>query len=507
MLVVFALALLAGSAVAAERRVALVVGVSAYRAVPPLRNTRNDASGVSAALGRLGFEVDTVLDPDRSALETAVRRLGVQARGADVALFFYAGHAVESGGRNWLLPISADIRGGRDLRFESVELDALLEQLEGTARMAVVVLDACRDNPFRSVLGEAGRGVAPGGLARVQAAVGTLVVFSTAPGTVAADGDGANSPFTAALLKRIEAPGVEFRQVLAEVRRDVRAATHGRQVPWEQSAMEGALILKPVATAAPEPVSAGSARPELEADALFWDSVRASKDPADLKAYLARFPDGVFAALARSRLRGLEAAGADPSRRPTPADDGRQAREEEARKAAEMQAQEAVRKAAEMQAAREAARKATEMQAAQDAARKGAADQRAPQAAAKAEAASSAPGAAGAGRMAHAHPAPARVPAAQAHARTSRSMPGDDSLPPTRSDAAPPRPAPRVEPDRPARAAARRFLEMPDAPVSPTPPSGPLRRDQPIIPARPAAGEGASPRPSDWIVRRFDPSP
>lgn len=302
------LTLLAFPASAAERRVALVVGAAAYRAVPVLRNTLNDARGVAAALGRLGFEVDTVADPDRGAFEAAVRRFGARAQGADVALFFYAGHAVESAGRNWLMPISANIRCGRDLRFEAIDLDSVLEQLEGAARLAVVMLDSCRDNPFRLRLGEGGRGLPGGGLAQVQAAAGTLVVFSTAPGTVAADGAGPNSPFTTALLKRIETPGVEFRQVLAEVRRDVRESTKGKQVPWEQSAMEGTLFMKPAAeppaTAKADPTAP---RPGLEAEVLFWDSVRNSTNAAELKAYLARYPDGIFAELARTRL-GLQSA-------------------------------------------------------------------------------------------------------------------------------------------------------------------------------------------------------
>ena len=303
--------LLAVQALAAERRIALVIGVSAYRAVPTLHNTLNDANGVGGALKRLGFDVDLVTDPDRMALESAVRRIGDRARGADVALFFYAGHAVEANGQNWLLPVSADIRDGRDLRFEGLDLDALLGQLDGAARLSVIILDSCRDNPFRMRLGEAGRGLDRGGLAQVSAAAGTLVVFSTAPGTVAGDGAGPNSPFTTALLKHMEAPGQEIRQMLADVRKDVREATGGKQVPWEQSAMEGTLYLNPTQAVmrAPVPGAAPPAapKPALEADSLFWDSVRNSANAGDIKAYLDKFPQGTFADLARSRLAGLSA--------------------------------------------------------------------------------------------------------------------------------------------------------------------------------------------------------
>ena len=274
-----------------ERRVAVVIGVGDYRAVP--------------GVGSRG------------------RRFGASARGADVVLFYYAGHAVESGGSNWLLPISADIRAGRDLRFEATDLDGVLEQFEGVARLAIVVLDACRDNPFRSRLADGSRGIdASRGLIRVQAPVGTLVVFSTAPGTVAADGTGPNSPFTAALLKRIETPGLEIRQMLAEVRRDVRQATQGKQVPWEQSAMEGALYLKPTPSAPASPANVpaappvASARPGLEAESLFWDSVRNSANSSDLRAYLSRFPDGLFVDLAKTRLAALGDGAAKPPATP-----------------------------------------------------------------------------------------------------------------------------------------------------------------------------------------------
>lgn len=289
--------LLPGLPAVAQQRVALVVGVSAYRNVPALTNAANDARDLAAVLTRLGFDTEAVIDPDRAQLEQAVRGFGRRAQTADAALFFFAGHALEVGGRNWLLPVSADIRGERELRFEALDLDTVLEQTEGAARIALILLDACRDNPFRARLASGSRSVAPAGLAPVRAATGTLVAFATAPGTVAADGETRNSPFTAALLRRIETPGLEVRQLMAEVRRDVREATRGRQVPWEHSALEGSFFFIPAA--APAPAAA------VNTETLFWESVRNSNDPADLRAYLARFPEGVFAEIARNRLRQM----------------------------------------------------------------------------------------------------------------------------------------------------------------------------------------------------------
>lgn len=302
----FSLALLvlvatAGRPPAAESRIALVVGVSAYRHASPLPNTLNDANGVSAVLQRLGFKVQTVLDPDRAALEAAVRRFGDGARGADAAVFFYAGHALEVGGRNWLLPTSMELKAPKDLRFEALDVDGLLEQTEGAARITLLFLDACRDNPFQKRLTTGARALARGGLGQVSAGAGTLVAFATAPGTVAADGEGRNSPFTTALLRHIETPGLEVRQMLGLVRRDVREATHGTQIPWENAALEGEFYFKP------GPAPTGRAPPppardtRAEAELLFWQSIKDSTDASDFRAYLARFPDGTFAALARRR--------------------------------------------------------------------------------------------------------------------------------------------------------------------------------------------------------------
>lgn len=291
---------------AAEQRVALVVGVSAYRNVPALTNTVSDARAMGAALTRLGFQVETLLDPDRAGFEAAVRNFGQRARGADASLFFYAGHALELGGRNWLIPATANLKTDRDLRFETMELDAILEQTDGASRVSLVFLDSCRDNPFKLQLTTATRDVPRGGLGQVRAASGTLVAFSTAPGTVAEDGKGAHSPFTSALLKWIEAPGIEVRHMLSEVRREVREATRGRQVPWENSALEGQFYFHPTAVTATAPGPPSATRPDMEA--LFWDSVRGSRDPAEYRAYLTQFPNGSFAELARGRIAQLEAA-------------------------------------------------------------------------------------------------------------------------------------------------------------------------------------------------------
>jgi uncharacterized caspase-like protein len=288
-------------------RVALVVGISKYEHAASLPNTLNDAKDMSAALKRLGFDVETILDPSRSALEAAIRRYGDRSAGAEASVFHYSGHALEAAGRNWLLPTTANLNTERDLRFEAVDLNAILEQTDA-AKVSVVFLDACRDNPFVRRLSAAQRGVSSRGLARIEpTASGLLVAFSTAPGQVALDGTEINSPFTAALLKHIETPGLEIKSLLARVTRDVVDATKGKQRPWQNSSLEGDFyFISPPASTVPAAQSPGNL------DALFWDSIKASRNPADFDAYLATFPKGVFAELARNRLVAVQQSPSAP---------------------------------------------------------------------------------------------------------------------------------------------------------------------------------------------------
>ncbi|WP_144186376.1 caspase family protein, partial [Elioraea rosea] len=313
---------------ASAQRVALVIGNGAYVEAPALANPGSDARGMAAALNRLGFATDLLLDADRTTMEAAIRRFGEAAVGAEAALVYYAGHAVEVAGRNHLIPVSARIRSDRDLPFETVDFDAVMTQLEGRARVILVFLDACRDNPFRQRLTAGGtRGVAAPGLAPVRGPVGTLVAFATAPGQVAQDGYGANSPFTAAILQHIETPGLEVRPMLGRVRQSVREATGGGQVPWENSSLEGEFFFRPgpaqqriAAAPAPEqvPIAQGVSRsgqsPDGATERLFWESVKDSRSPDELQAYLRRYPDGVFADLARTRIAALS-----PPQQPPPA--------------------------------------------------------------------------------------------------------------------------------------------------------------------------------------------
>jgi hypothetical protein len=301
--------LLGRPAMALERRVALVVGAAAYVGVPHLTTTKADANSMAEALRRLGFDVDLVLDPDRGALEAAVRRLGERASGADAALFYFAGHGLEVAGRNWLLPISARPQRARDLPFEALDLGLIFDQLDGAARVSLFILDSCRDSPFRLLRESGSRGVAAAGMRAQQAASGSLIAYATAPGSEAAEGT-MHSPFTAGLLKYMERPGLTVQQVLNAVRGEVRAATHGQQIPWESSALEGDFFFVQSAAASPAQVLAANPvagspppAPAAAAEELFFRSIADSRQPDELRAFLQRFPNGTYAPLVRIWLQ------------------------------------------------------------------------------------------------------------------------------------------------------------------------------------------------------------
>ena len=229
---------------AAEKRVALVVGNSAYVHANPLPNPVNDAGDMAKALTEVGFEVILGLDLAKPAFDAKVRDFARALEKADVAVFFYAGHGLQASGRNYLVPVDASLQVERDLDFEAVSVDFVLKQMEidREGKTNVVFLDACRDNPLaRNLARSMGtRSAAIGqGLAQVQTGVGTFIAYSTQPGNVALDGQGRNSPFTSALTKNLKEPGRNLTSVMIDVRKDVLAATGGKQVPWDHSALTG----------------------------------------------------------------------------------------------------------------------------------------------------------------------------------------------------------------------------------------------------------------------------
>ena len=268
-LVAFAAMLLLAVPASAQRRVALVVGNSAYLHAGALANPVNDASDMAAALAPLGFTVVLGLDLDKQAFDAKVRDYTRALAQAHTGLLFYAGHGLQVAGRNHLVPIDAQLQSERDLDFETVALDFVLKQmeLEREGKTSIVFLDACRDNPLaRNLARSMGtRSASIGrGLAQVQTGVGTFIAYSTQPGNVALDGSGRNSPFTAALTKHLAQPGRNLTGVMIEVRKDVLAATGGKQVPWDHSALTGDFYFQ-LASAPGVPAAPSAASADLEA--------------------------------------------------------------------------------------------------------------------------------------------------------------------------------------------------------------------------------------------------
>lgn len=231
----------AGQALA-ETRVALVIGNGAYAHTSRLANPVNDGQDTAAALKARGFTVIEAYDVDRRKFDEALRTFTNALAQTDVALFYYAGHGLQVGTQNYVLPVDAKLASERDLEFEAVKLEFILRQMEigRDGKTSIVILDACRDNPLgRNLARSMGtRSASIGrGLAVAPAGLGTFIAYATQPGNVALDGTGRNSPFSAALLRHMGVPGRNLPALLIEVRKDVVAATKGEQVPWDHSAL------------------------------------------------------------------------------------------------------------------------------------------------------------------------------------------------------------------------------------------------------------------------------
>jgi len=221
-------------ALADGKRVALVIGNSTYRNVPTLPNPANDGADIAAALTRLGFAVTLVTNASFDQMRRGLIAFGRDAAGADMAAVFFAGHGMEISGENWLIPVDAELKKDTDAANEAVSLRSVILQVSNTTSLGLVVLDACRNNPFVAKMSRslALRAVIGGGLGRIEPIGNVLVAYAARDGTTALDGDGRNSPFTAALLHNIETPGVEVTFMLRNVRDDVMEVTRNEQQPF-----------------------------------------------------------------------------------------------------------------------------------------------------------------------------------------------------------------------------------------------------------------------------------
>ena len=247
-LVIFGLCLAFGAmlanAAAAERRVALVVGNSAYKNASTLSNTINDSIAMEALFRSIGFEV-VISRNDLGVVDfkRTVREFLITAENADMAVVYYAGHGIEIGGTNYLIPIDAKLSRDYDVEDEAIALDRIIWALQPVRRLRLILLDACRDNPFAAKLRSAGRAPTRGGLAKLdEVSADTLVAYAAKAGSISYDGDGFNSPYATALLRHLAEPGVDVRIALGRVRDAVLSMTGGRQEPFIYGSLGGATI-------------------------------------------------------------------------------------------------------------------------------------------------------------------------------------------------------------------------------------------------------------------------
>jgi hypothetical protein len=285
----------------AADRVALLIGVSDYRDdALDLRNPANDARGLSEALEALDFSVEVVLDADLREMGDALLRFESAATGAEMALFFFAGHGLQIDGENFLLSAGFERQSLSGVIEKSLPLGAVRDILSAARpKIGVVILDACRDNPFGA------RGLVQRGLARSRGGSGVLIAYATDPGNVAYDGSGENSYFTEALIRHIGAPSLEARLMFGRVRQQVAMTTDGAQVPWVEESVLGEHYFN----TAPRQTTVD---PEIERDIEAWRTASAAGDAPAYADYLRRFPEGLFAAFAEERIALLRAAAVLP---------------------------------------------------------------------------------------------------------------------------------------------------------------------------------------------------
>jgi hypothetical protein len=298
----------------AGKRIALVIGNGAYTKAPPLKNPPNDARDMAATLRALGFDVTHGINVNQRDMKRLIREFGQKLKTGGSGLFYYAGHGVQSKGRNYLIPVDADIQSEAEVEDSGVDVSLVLNYMDDAQNgLNIVILDACRNNPFARSFRSAGSG-----LAQVDAPTGTLIAYATSPGRVASDGTGQNGLYTSELLSQMRVTGIGVEEMFKRVRAGVQRQTSGQQVPWESSSLVGDFYFAaPTLSASTKNANNNGAGEEavnrmaLDPAAFelsYWDSIKSSTNPDDFKAYLEKYPAGQFSALAKNRIKNIEVA-------------------------------------------------------------------------------------------------------------------------------------------------------------------------------------------------------
>ena len=290
----------------AEKRVALVIGNAVYQNVPRLPNPVNDGATVATTLKDAGFDVvDSRHDLSAADTRRALRDFADRARDADIAVVYYAGHGIEVDGANYLIPVDAKLERDTDVYDEALSLDRVLLAIEPAKKLRLVILDACRDNPFSKTMKRtiATRAIGQG-LAKIEpTSPNMLIAYSAKAGSTAADGDGKNSPFTTALSKHLTTPGLDVRRAFGFVRDDVLKTTNNRQEPFVYGSLGGEDVpLVPAPAKVTPPAAAASPQAEARRD---YELALQIGNKSALNAFLAQYPDGFYASLAKLQLEKI----------------------------------------------------------------------------------------------------------------------------------------------------------------------------------------------------------
>lgn len=297
------------AAAATERRVALVIGNSAYENTPALANPANDADDVADALTRVGFDVILKRNLTKDGMDDAFRSFARAIDGAHAALFYYAGHGMQFQGVNYLMPVDAELGHEADLPYEMAKVDDVLADMARVKGVRIVVLDACRDNPLEASLKRSvsrTRNIPmTRGLARITRTQGLLVAYATQPGQVAEDGGGRNSPFTTSLLKHIATPGLEVGPLFRRVASDVNASTGGKQTPELSVSLLGEFYFAGRGDAAPADTGLNPGPDVPVSERAAFETAQRIDNVAAWDAFLRRFPKGFHADMARAARQAL----------------------------------------------------------------------------------------------------------------------------------------------------------------------------------------------------------
>jgi hypothetical protein len=294
---------------ASTQRVALVIGNSAYN-VAPLKNPVNDAQDIAQALRDIGFDVIFKENLNQNDMKRTIRAFGEKLRGG-VGLFYYAGHGVQVKGINYLVPVDAKLESEEEVEYECVDAGFVLAQMDSARNsLNIVILDACRNNPFARSFRSASRG-----LAVMDAPSGTLIAYATSPGSVASDGNTRNGLYTQEFLKFMRTPNLSIEEVFKQVRISVRNLTQGRQTPWEASSLTGDFYFSGNSTSAKNPPL--NATDNSSAEEAIWDAIKDSKERRNFLEFIKTFPTSKYIPQAKSRLKELEEQPTEANASPT----------------------------------------------------------------------------------------------------------------------------------------------------------------------------------------------